>query len=59
MYPVPDDQARSQSTQRAASPYVFECTFCGKAFGSDVVGLALHIGRTHDHTRTRRQQAPG
>ncbi|MCE2498543.1 MAG: hypothetical protein J4F28_06085 [Nitrosopumilaceae archaeon] len=56
---MPDDQARAQSTQRAASPYVFECTFCGKVFGSDVMGLALHIGRTHDHTRTRRRQASG
>ena len=29
----------------------FECSFCGKDFGSDVMGLAVHIGRIHDRSR--------
>lgn len=29
----------------------FQCTFCGKDFGDDVIGLAKHIGRTHDRVR--------
>ncbi len=31
--------------------YTFECKFCGKDFGTNVIGLALHIGRVHDKPR--------
>ena len=34
-----------------SEPYTFKCLFCGKDFGSDVVGLAQHIGKVHDKER--------
>jgi len=34
-----------------SSQYKFECKFCGKEYGTDVVELALHIGRVHDKPR--------
>ena len=29
----------------------FRCEFCGMDFGEDVIGLAKHIGRSHDPPR--------
>ena len=37
--------------QILSSQYKFECKFCGKEYGTEVVKLALHIGRVHDKTR--------
>jgi len=34
-----------------SNQYIFHCKFCGAEFGSNVIELALHIGRTHDETR--------
>ena len=34
-----------------SNTYRFQCQFCGKDFGSDVVELALHIGKIHDKPR--------
>ncbi len=34
-----------------SNEYKFECEFCGKDFGAEVVELALHIGRMHDRPR--------
>jgi len=34
-----------------SNQYKFECKFCGKDFDTDVVELALHIGRVHDIPR--------
>lgn len=31
--------------------YRFGCAFCGKDFGSDVIGLAMHIRSAHDAPR--------
>ena len=36
-----------------SNEYRFECEFCGKDFGTDVMDLALHIGRIHDMPRSR------
>ena len=30
---------------------MFECRFCGKEFGKNVIDLAIHIGRIHDKSR--------
>lgn len=32
----------------------FECGFCGKNFGRDVIKLARHIGRQHDARKPAR-----
>ncbi len=37
--------------QILSSQYKFKCTFCGKEYGTDVVELAIHIGRVHDQQR--------
>ena len=37
--------------QILSTEFKFECQFCGKEYGSDVVELALHIGRVHDKVR--------
>jgi len=37
--------------QILSNQYKFECKFCGKDFDTDVVELALHIGRVHDKPR--------
>jgi len=37
--------------QILSSQYEFKCTFCGKEYGTDVVELAIHIGRVHDQQR--------
>ncbi len=37
--------------QILSSQYKFQCTFCGKEYGTDVVELAIHIGRVHDQQR--------
>ncbi len=29
----------------------FDCPFCGKDFGSEVIDLARHIGEIHDPPR--------
>ncbi len=29
----------------------FDCQFCGRDFGDDVIGLARHIGKLHDPAR--------
>ncbi len=34
-----------------SNQYTFQCKFCGKDYGSDVIELALHIGRVHDNPR--------
>ncbi len=34
--------------KRLPNQYKFECKFCGKDFGLDVVELALHIGKVHE-----------
>ncbi|MDH3658173.1 MAG: hypothetical protein OEM77_08580 [Nitrosopumilus sp.] len=39
-----------------SNQYTFDCRFCGKDFGSDVVELALHIGKIHDSPRKRYTQ---
>lgn len=31
----------------------FECTYCGLEFGSEVIELALHIGKVHDPPRSK------
>jgi len=31
--------------------YKFKCKFCGKDYGTDVIELALHIGKVHDNPR--------
>ena len=31
---------------------MFECNFCGTSFGTNVIELALHIGRIHDSPRS-------
>ena len=36
-----------------SSQYNFECTICGLKFGSDVIELALHIGKVHDPPRAK------
>ncbi len=40
-----------QLDQILSSQYEFKCMFCDKEYGSDVVELALHIGRVHDQPR--------
>ena len=43
---------RSDSKPKQKSPELrFACPFCGRDFGSDVMGLAVHIGRMHDPPR--------
>ncbi len=34
-----------------SNQFKFECMFCGKDFGIDVMKLALHIGKIHDQAR--------
>ena len=34
-----------------SSRFTFECKYCGMDFGTDVVKLALHIGKIHDTSR--------
>jgi len=34
-----------------SNQYKFECKFCGKDFGIDVMKLAVHIGKIHDQQR--------
>jgi len=34
-----------------SNQYTFQCKLCGKNYGSDVIELALHIGRIHDKPR--------
>ncbi len=34
-----------------SNQYTFQCKFCGKNYGSDVIELALHIGKVHDKPR--------
>jgi len=29
----------------------FYCTFCGKNFGENIIGLARHIGKAHNPPR--------
>ena len=33
--------------------YEFDCMYCGKQFGEDVIGLAKHIGKIHDPVRSK------
>ncbi len=34
-----------------STQYKFECRYCGKEYGDNVIELALHIGRVHDIAR--------
>ncbi len=36
-----------------SSQYKFQCAYCGLDFGSDVIELALHIGKVHDPPRKK------
>ncbi len=36
-----------------SNQYEFECKFCGKNYGLDVIKLAVHIGKVHDKPRIR------
>lgn len=36
-----------------SSQYNFECVYCGLEFGSEVIELALHIGKVHDPPRSK------
>ena len=40
------DQEPENTAPKGA--YVFECQYCGMSFGSDVMRLAVHIGKEHD-----------
>ena len=33
--------------------FEFDCTYCGKEFGDDVIALAKHIGKEHDPVRAK------
>ena len=35
--------------------FEFDCMYCGKEFGDDVIELALHIGKEHDPVRSEDQ----
>ena len=35
---------------------LFDCPYCSREFGRDVVGLARHIGREHDGKRQKLQK---
>ena len=39
--------------KRMSSQYKFQCAYCGLDFGSDVIELALHIGKVHDPPRRK------
>mgnify|MGYP007056079095 CR=1 FL=1 len=32
--------------------FEFDCMYCGKEFGEDVIELAVHIGKEHDPVRS-------
>jgi len=40
-----------KSRNDLSNQYNFECKFCGKNYGMDVIELAVHIGRVHDKPR--------
>ena len=40
-----------KSRNDLSNQYKFECKFCGKNYGMDVIELAVHIGRVHDKPR--------
>ena len=33
--------------------FEFDCVYCGKEFGDDVIKLAKHIGKEHDAVRSK------
>jgi len=35
-----------------SNQFEFECPFCGKDFGHEVIDLAKHIGKQHDPSRS-------
>ena len=35
-----------------SNQYEFQCPFCGKDFGSEVIDMAKHIGKLHDPSRS-------
>ena len=35
--------------------FEFDCMYCGKEFGCDVIELAVHIGKEHDPVRSEDQ----
>ena len=35
-----------------SNQYEFDCIYCGKEFGDDVIELAIHIGKVHDPVRS-------
>ncbi len=37
--------------QILSSQYSFQCMFCGKEYGENVIKLAIHIGKVHDNPR--------
>ncbi len=36
-----------------SSQFKFDCMYCGKDFGDDVIKLAKHIGKEHDPVRSK------
>ena len=36
-----------------SSQFEFDCIYCGKEFGDDVIELAKHIGKEHDPVRAK------
>ncbi len=39
--------------QILSSQYSFQCMFCGKEYGENVIDLAIHIGKVHDKPRNQ------
>jgi len=35
-----------------SNQFEFQCPFCGKDFGTEVIDLAKHIGKKHDPSRS-------
>jgi hypothetical protein len=35
-----------------SNQFEFQCPFCGKDFGNEVIDMARHIGKQHDPSRS-------
>lgn len=42
----------SMESDSQSHKFEFDCVYCGKEFGDDVIELAKHIGKEHDPVRS-------